>query len=197
MVEGTAARSSFHPEATSPGSARRFVRQTLERWGCDELAEVAVLLVSELATNAVLHARTTFEVALDQNPAQGTIEVAITDRSPAQPALKHYSVESGTGRGLRLVDELAESWGIDSATGEGKRVWFVLTPDSVTTGSESDDAAAEVDLSDFDLAGLLGDLGETGGSADPPGRRQAGGGGGEPSARLAPDLLVTVGAGCP
>lgn len=86
-----------------------------------EVVEIVTLLVSEVVTNAVLHAGT--EVVLRIGHEGRSIRVEVTDGSSAQPALRHFTGEAATGRGLWLVEELADSWG-QQDKGDGKVVWF-------------------------------------------------------------------------
>jgi anti-sigma regulatory factor (Ser/Thr protein kinase) len=113
---------TFQPAPESVRAARRLVGAALESVGDDPAADQAVLLVSELATNAVLHARTQFriEVVVDAD----VVRVAVFDQSPVRPSRRNFSDTSGSGRGLHLVDELATSWGVDEEPPAGKRVWF-------------------------------------------------------------------------
>jgi phosphoserine phosphatase RsbU/P len=82
-----------------------------------------VLLTGELATNAVLHARSAFEVTITTD-VMG-IEVSITDQSGDDIRLKAPPIESISGRGLMIVDQLADDWGT-TRTAETKTVWFRL-----------------------------------------------------------------------
>lgn len=108
--------------------ARRLVRSTLHSWQLDHLEETAGLLVSELATNAVLHARTGFLLVAEQRGA--LVRVSVFDCSAAGPARRHPGVHSGTGRGLGLIAVLASSWGTDSECRPWtKAVWFELPTD--------------------------------------------------------------------
>lgn len=109
---------------------------------CDD----AEALVSELATNAVLHARTTYSVSVDR--LNGTIRVGVHDASPALPRQRSYGSTATTGRGLRLLGSIASSWGVDQDA-SGKSVWFELP----VQGSSS--AFEPWDLDDPDLEGLL------------------------------------------
>ena len=88
------------------------------------MTEQAVLLVSELVTNAVLHARTRFTVEVEV--VDDTARVSVEDSSPLPPAVRTFSDLAGSGRGLHLVEALASRWGVDSRDGAGKRVWFEL-----------------------------------------------------------------------
>ena len=112
------------PTARSVPQARRHVSTTLRRWHLDQLVETAGLLTSELVTNAVLHARTSMTLTMEQTDAG--IRVSVTDGSPIPPALRRHSVTATTGRGLRLLDQLADAWSVDRSNG-GKTVWFTLS----------------------------------------------------------------------
>ena len=114
-------RLQLPPEPSSAGSARRFVAAALVAGS--EVAELAVLLVSELASNAVLHARTAFEVVIHVDNQH--LRVEVHDGSPALPTLKDYVAESITGRGLHMVAASADNWGFD-VHDDGKVVWFEL-----------------------------------------------------------------------
>jgi anti-sigma regulatory factor (Ser/Thr protein kinase) len=112
-------RLRLPPEPSSAGAARRFVAAALDAGS--EVAELAVLLVSELASNAVLHARTPFEVVVHVDDHRVRIEVS--DGDSTLPALRTYVRESITGRGLHMVAAAAHGWGFD-ARPDGKVVWF-------------------------------------------------------------------------
>lgn len=98
--------------------ARRFVDDALPDscWADD-----VILLVSELASNAVRHARSSFTVAVGCDAAIVRVEVA--DDSPLLPVPQQPPVEGVTGRGLMIVEALSLRWGVDP-TGTGKTVWF-------------------------------------------------------------------------
>ena len=117
---------SLPPQEASVGAARGLVTGALAEWAADDLTDDATLLVSELATNAVVHAGTDFDVSVEL--LGDTVEVAVTDRHPtrtlpAPPASVDGDFESG--RGLFLTAALAEKWGVDY-TSTTKRVWFRL-----------------------------------------------------------------------
>jgi anti-sigma regulatory factor (Ser/Thr protein kinase) len=115
------------PTARSVPQARQHVGATLRRWHREGLAETARLLTSELVTNAVLHARTAMTLAIEET--ETGIRVSVTDESPVPPAMRRHSVTATTGRGLRLLDQLADAWSVDDTNG-GKTVWFTLTSGS-------------------------------------------------------------------
>ena len=112
------------PEPAKLRAARRFVDETLTDWGLESLCEDARLITSELAANAVLHARTDFRVTL-QSAGLGHLRIEVWDgkvrmSSPAAPPQGATS-----GRGLVLVDTLATAWGTEVVR-DGKVVWVEL-----------------------------------------------------------------------
>ena len=112
-------------EPISVREARRLVVRTLLDWELPHLEEYATLLVSEIVTNAVLHART--GLALELRLQWPVLRVTVSDGSPRQPARRHHGLDSGTGRGIGLVETLANDWG--SGPGQEpwqKDVWFEL-----------------------------------------------------------------------
>jgi anti-sigma regulatory factor (Ser/Thr protein kinase) len=114
------------PYPASVGVARRFTVDTLRRWGREDLTTSGALLVTELVTNAILHARTMIQVILERR--EDAVRVEVRDGSPVRPAMRNHGLDATTGRGLALVSKLAESWGVD-VTGSGKVVWAQLTED--------------------------------------------------------------------
>jgi anti-anti-sigma factor len=116
------------PTPTAPAAARLFVRETLQSWQLGppdgELSEHAQLLADELVTNAVLHARTPLRLVLELRGALLHIAVRDLGRRLLRPVPDDPEAESG--RGLRLVAELATTWGVDQHPGGGKVVWCTL-----------------------------------------------------------------------
>jgi anti-sigma regulatory factor (Ser/Thr protein kinase) len=120
------AQQSFPPELVSAARARRFAEITLAQWSCDEVVESARLMLSELVVNAVLHAATRVTVRLSCTDGAVRIEVEDEDTTPiAAPQVMAPDVPHG--RGLAIVDTLADSWG-SSPTAKGKIVWFEIAP---------------------------------------------------------------------
>ena len=119
------ARIALPPEPTSPRAARRFLASLLVSWRMPEMLEgEAALLLSELATNAIQHARSPFTVIVRYD---GTfIRIEVGDGSQEVPRLEgEEQLVRRAGRGLVLVDSIAHRWGIHP-TARGKRVWFDL-----------------------------------------------------------------------
>lgn len=116
-------RRTLPPHPSSVGAARRLVREELERSGRVDLCDTAELLVSEIVTNALVHAGTPIEV--HARVRGDALRVEISDGSAAAPAIRHHSSMAGTGRGLRLLQAMVESWGTELRA-LGKTVWFEL-----------------------------------------------------------------------
>jgi anti-sigma regulatory factor (Ser/Thr protein kinase) len=124
-----ASHLALPPEPASVARARAFLAQHVPPDGVAR--EAAELLVSELATNVVLHARTAMDVAVATQDDQ--VIVAVTDGSDALPrgvgAARGAAGPPESGRGMFLLDQLATDWGV-APRAKGKTIWFV-----VTTGS--------------------------------------------------------------
>ncbi len=112
----------FAPDAVNVRAAREFVADELADQGFRGDPDIVLLLASELVTNAVRHAATPFEIAVDVRDEQVLVAVADGDVEH-QPQVRHPGPEETNGRGLLLVDQLASRWGSDR-TGRGKAVWF-------------------------------------------------------------------------
>jgi anti-sigma regulatory factor (Ser/Thr protein kinase) len=127
-VEPVRAPLSRHPRSAS--TARRVLADALEGTRCESTVDVAELLVSELVGNAVRYGREPVE--LDIRCVDGLLEVGVRDGDRHHPQVRSGCEDelAEGGRGLCLVEELAERWGSEDAGG-GKRVWFLLAPDPV------------------------------------------------------------------
>jgi len=128
----------LRPVPESAAAARQFVRRTLGSWGCDWLADDAGVVVSELVTNVVLHARTSAVVNLDFG--RGRVRLSVADAAPITArvgaAAQVGEPDEGRGNGLLLVRELSDQWGVDSDR-EHKVVWAEWQLESVPAGSLS------------------------------------------------------------
>jgi serine phosphatase RsbU (regulator of sigma subunit)/anti-sigma regulatory factor (Ser/Thr protein kinase) len=128
--ENLVATAAFQPEPAAAAAARRFVRETLNSWQLpcrDDLVSDAVLLTSELVTNAVVHAGTGIQVVCRLDRA--SVVVSVLDRHPARmipdPPSGSARSDRPSGRGLLLPGALSSSWGVAYAP-TAKVVWFRL-----------------------------------------------------------------------
>ncbi|MEJ5866889.1 ATP-binding protein [Pseudokineococcus sp. 5B2Z-1] len=144
-------RRTFPPRIEAVRWARGLVEDALVAVGLGHLADDAGLLVSELAGNAVLHARTSFEVAV--LPVEAGARVEVSDGSAVLPVSTAPSATATMGRGLLLVRRLSSGWGARE-TGDGEVVWFEVD------GRAVDDA----DLSVEDLLAAWDDEGPAAGA---------------------------------
>jgi PAS domain S-box-containing protein len=116
------------PEPSSVGQAREMVRRSLSQAGRGDLTEAAELLVSEVVTNALVHAGTPIDVALSVE--EDGLRVEVGDGSPHLPARRTYGPTAGTGRGLMMLEGMVDDWGVIARPG-GKTVWFELDGERV------------------------------------------------------------------
>lgn len=123
----TSWRQTFPATSKGARSARHFAAKVVEP--LNGLVDDVALVVSELAANAVLHAATPFTVAVHQVGSEVTIEVE--DGNPTLPQVKDHGYEAPTGRGLRIVSELTDTWGVEPTVG-GKVVWVKMESDQQT-----------------------------------------------------------------
>ncbi|AJC57721.1 MULTISPECIES: ATP-binding protein [Streptomyces] len=116
------------PDPAEVGRARRWARSRLagSGIGADEpLAETLILLISELVTNAVVHTGSAARLRMcfsGTGAVVGTVRVEVVDVSARPPRPRHADGEDTNGRGLELVDGLADRWGWQPE-GAGKRIW--------------------------------------------------------------------------
>jgi anti-sigma regulatory factor (Ser/Thr protein kinase) len=116
----TGART-FPGEPTSIAAARRFVANELADVG--ERLDAIVLLVSELATNSVLHAASAFRLTIRRTADEVCVEVC--DDGGGSPAQQPHHVAAPSGRGLQIVEALSDQWGVREQP-PGKVVWFTV-----------------------------------------------------------------------
>ncbi len=136
------------PTTDSVPTARRFVRNVIGE--SDTVADIdtATLLVTEIVTNAVLHALTPMTVHV--TVAADIVRIEVRDGSVVAPRMRAFSATAATGRGLRLLESLAVRWGVRPEPPKGKVVWFEVGAASESAwGLYGEDWLAE---------GALGDL---------------------------------------
>lgn len=119
------ASQRFEPTRFAASAARRFVTSVLQGWGHDELIDAAALVVSELATNAVVHVGHRFTVSLHDRG--DVVRIAVLDDSTTGPTVRSddRSNRGTNGRGMHLVAAAAREWGTEGEP-DGKTVWADL-----------------------------------------------------------------------
>jgi anti-sigma regulatory factor (Ser/Thr protein kinase) len=118
----------FPSVAPSVSGARRFVAAALRRWECaDDFVDLALLLTSELVTNAYRHAGTGTRVTVGVDDDR--VRVEVRDVGSGKPELRPHDTSRVDGRGLQIVDALSDRWGYESNDG-GTSVWFELVHSS-------------------------------------------------------------------
>ena len=113
----------FVPTPTVLRAVRRFVADVLRGWGADQLVGYSQIIACELATNAMMHARSPFRLSITRKPA--AIEIAVLDASTLRPETRPIDPNRPGGRGLVLVDRIAQRWGYRDEV-DGKTVWAEL-----------------------------------------------------------------------
>lgn len=120
----------FTAELASVRLARQFATEALRGWELAALVDPVTLIVSELATNAVVHARSPFSLRLELAPTALRIEVA--DCGSGLPNLVAPDPTGAGGRGLLLVAQLSVAWGVEAGSPPCKTVWCELALDHLT-----------------------------------------------------------------
>jgi len=152
VTSQVAADEELPPDATSAGRARRLIRAALEGNNNEDTLDSAQLAVSEIVTNALVHAGTPMRLRI--LVAEGALRVELADGSSRLPSQRHFGATAPTGRGLLLVEELVSRWGAHR-TVDGKIVWFEiseragvngLSPAPTAVVADDDDAALVVEL---------------------------------------------------
>jgi anti-sigma regulatory factor (Ser/Thr protein kinase) len=121
--------ASIHlpPASASVTSARRLVRELLSAWRAPHDHEDAELLVTELVANVVDHVGGEADLTLELSLSDAWLRIGVVDGSAIRPVVQELSHERPRGRGMRIVEKIADRWGAEDHKG-GKRVWFDLRP---------------------------------------------------------------------
>ena len=128
MSQVAAATWAFPPDPSSSREARHRVSSLLAARHLDAAVFPVLQVVSELVTNAVLHARTPFEVRLLLTARH--IRIEVHDRLRRLPTRRYFSEQATSGRGLQLVEQLSDAWGVEpDRDGDGKTVWAEVPAD--------------------------------------------------------------------
>ena len=113
-------------ELLSAGEARRFAARVVVDWRFDSVLDDVLLVVSELAANALTHADSALELRLSHS--SNVLRIEVTDGGAGTPEPQPESFTEEHGRGLHLVDHLTTAWGMrETTSGTGKMVWAELS----------------------------------------------------------------------
>lgn len=120
-------------------TARRFVRHALHMWNADGEVDDAVIVVSELVTNAITHAHTGCElrVSRDGDSRGPTLRIEVNDRGSHIPDVQTLTETREHGRGLHIVAALTRAWGVDTEPDGSKTVWAELIDHQARTTSNA------------------------------------------------------------
>jgi hypothetical protein len=120
----TSIRQAFAPVAESVRAARDLVAHACLDWGCGAQADAAILVVSELVTNALVHAGTGPEMSIARSGSR--LRLAVRDGNARRPQPRKVGPSSPNGRGMALVAAMSRAWGVLPTAEDGKVVWAVL-----------------------------------------------------------------------
>lgn len=123
-VDGVQRLVSLPPAPESARHARRLVLAVIQAAGAEAFADTATLLTSELVTNGIVHAHTPLHVVVEAT--RHWVRVEVSDGNRMLPSRRGYDEDASTGRGLEMVELLADEFGIQPLDDGGKRVWFRL-----------------------------------------------------------------------
>ena len=115
------------PTARSVRVARHVVLELLRVWQVPHDGEDAALLVTELVANVVDHVGGDADLTLEIGASDDWLRIAVVDGSAVRPVVRELSLAEPRGRGMRMVQAIADRWGAEDHRG-GKRVWFELRP---------------------------------------------------------------------
>ncbi|HET7689181.1 MAG TPA: response regulator [Nocardioidaceae bacterium] len=121
----------------SIAQARAATAEVLGSWGMGSLAADSLVVVSELTTNALVHAGTAFELRLSRHPR--SVRIAVLDHGPGTPEPLAPSTVRPHGRGLQIVDAMSSAWGVSGLKKGTKLVWaeLPLSPEVSASGQRT------------------------------------------------------------
>ena len=118
------------PTSFAPSDARAFFRTALETWSLDGFGAMTELLATELVTNAIRHVGSPISLSVETHDDR--IRVGVTDESADVPLLLTVDANTDHGRGIFIVNALADSWGYEHDDHGGKTVWFEIDVSTAT-----------------------------------------------------------------
>jgi anti-sigma regulatory factor (Ser/Thr protein kinase) len=115
------------PTVAAVPAARHVVLELLRVWNAPQDVQDAGLLVTEIVANVVDHVSGEAELTVEMSLSDDWLRIAVVDGSAVRPVVRELSAERPRGRGLQMVQAIADRWGVEDHDG-GKRVWFELRP---------------------------------------------------------------------
>ena len=115
------------PLRSSVSTARHVLQQLLRAWHAPQDHDDAALLVTELVSNVIDHVGGEATLTVEVDSSAEWLRVGVVDGSAVPPVVQELDQDRPRGRGLRMLQLIATRWG-SSEAGDGKRVWFELTP---------------------------------------------------------------------
>ena len=117
-------RHTFDGGRSSVTGARQFAASVLDGMPTS-FVDAVILMVSELATNAVVHAHSRFELVIDCEPDE--VVVSLSDHGAGDATPQNPRITDVSGRGLQIVSALADTWGVQGESSDWRKsVWFAL-----------------------------------------------------------------------
>lgn len=113
---------AFPSSLVSARRARHLVRGMVTPYLPATKLDTIELLTSEVVTNAVVHAGS--NPIVEVTAESGTVRISVQDQNPAWPMPKDVAEDATSGRGMVLVDVMADAWGVERIADDGKRIWF-------------------------------------------------------------------------
>lgn len=141
MSRVTTLSIELDPDPRSVGRARDVLRDAMARGRAGHLVDAAAVALSEVVTNALVHAGGAMQVHLWVTT--DAVRVEVEDSSTHMPSMRHYAPTAGTGRGLQLVSSLVDRWGAAERSA-GKVVWFEIGSASLHSDLQEDGAEVAV-----------------------------------------------------
>jgi anti-sigma regulatory factor (Ser/Thr protein kinase) len=126
-MSSASATFDLPPTAAAVPAARHLLLELLRVWQSPHDHDDAALLVTELVSNVVDHVGGESDLTIEVSLAEAWLRIAVVDGSAIRPVVRELSTEQPRGRGLLMVQEIADRWGVEDHDG-GKRIWLELVP---------------------------------------------------------------------
>lgn len=120
-------RKAFESCPESAAGARAFVLEAASRLGVSADLDLALCMTSELVSNSIQHAEGD-ELSVTVSKVGRGVVVEVADADPNLPVIRHPGPLEPHGRGIQIIQRLAQSWGVEAGPGAGKVTWFRLEP---------------------------------------------------------------------